>query len=87
VTEYDGAQLGGWGAGLLIGFVLVGIIAVTVSVITLLASLIKDQVLDAVDGLDVTRSATRPLAELHRTNDLLQSILSGASTARRALGG
>ncbi|MCA1694743.1 MAG: hypothetical protein LC749_08435, partial [Actinobacteria bacterium] len=58
-----------------------------VSVLLVLAYRINAQARAAAHELEAIRSTTKPLPELRRTNDLLQSILRGARTARQALGG
>jgi hypothetical protein len=63
------------------------IVVILVSVLLVLASRINARARTAVRELEATRSTTQPLGELHRTNDTLQSILRGARTARKALGG
>lgn len=87
LNEFGEPGLGGWWAGLIIGFVIVAAIVVVVGAILMLASQIRDEAVQAVGLLEVTRDATQPLHELRRTNELLQGILSGAATARKALGG
>lgn len=81
------AQLGGWWAGLTIGFVVVVVVVIVVGVLLVRASQINGQARTAVSEIDAIRQPTQPLAELARTNDTLQSILRGARTAREALGG
>lgn len=87
LNEFGEPGLGGWWAGLIIGFVIVAAVVVVVGAILMLASQIRDEAVQAVGLLEVTRDATQPLHELRRTNELLQGILSGAATARKALGG
>lgn len=87
MNEFGEPALGGWWVGLSIGFVLVLVVVVVVGVLLALASRIGSQVREAVASLDVARSATLSLSELHRTNDTLRSILGGAVTAREALEG
>jgi hypothetical protein len=87
LNEFGEPHLGGWWTGLIIGLVVVVVVVVVVSMLLVLASRIKAQVRAAVRELEATRSTTQPLGELRRTNDTLQSILRGARTARKALGG
>lgn len=87
LNEFGDPELGGWWAGLIIGFVIVAAVVVVVGAILMLASQIGQHAGTAVAALEVTRDATQPLHELRRTNELLQGILSGAATARKALGG
>ncbi|MGB8960978.1 MAG: hypothetical protein WCC38_03335 [Pseudonocardiaceae bacterium] len=65
------------------------LVAVVIVVVTLLvlASRISAQVRAAVRELEATVPNTQPLVQLRRTNDTLQSILRGARSARKALGG
>lgn len=87
MNEFGEPYVGGWWAGLIIGFALVVVVVAVVAALLVLASKINEQVRAAVHELEVTRSATRSLVELGSTNALLRSILSGARTARQALGG
>ncbi len=87
LNEYGEPDLSSWWVGLIIGFVVVVVVVVVVGVLLMLASRIGPQAVLAVGLLEETRAATQPLAELSRTNELLQSILKGAVTARKALGG
>lgn len=80
-------HLAGWWVGLIIGLVVVVVVVIVVSTILVLAARINAHVRTAVRELQATRSTTQPLVELSRTNDTLQSILRGARTARKALGG
>ncbi len=86
-NEFGDADLGGWWAGLIIGFLVVVVVVVVVALLLSLASRIGAQAGEAVGLLEQTRAATQPLPELVRTNETLQSILRGAVTARQALGG
>ncbi|MGH3720911.1 MAG: hypothetical protein ACRDRI_19095 [Pseudonocardiaceae bacterium] len=87
MNESGESHLTGWWTGLIIGLVVVVVVVVVVSVLLVLASRINGQARAATRELEATRLTTQPLAELHRTNDTLQSILRGARTARQALGG
>jgi hypothetical protein len=87
LNEFGEPHLGGWWVGLIIGLVVVVVVVVVVSVLLVLASRINAQARAAARELEATRSTTQPLVELGRTNDTLQSILRGARTARKALGG
>ncbi|MBV9142960.1 MAG: hypothetical protein JO115_18955 [Pseudonocardiales bacterium] len=87
MNEIGEPHLGGWWAGLIIGLVVVVVVVVVVSAILVLASRINAQARAAARELEATRSTTQPLVGLSRTNDTLQSILRGARTARKALGG
>jgi flagellar biosynthesis/type III secretory pathway M-ring protein FliF/YscJ len=87
VNELGQPHLGGWWAGLIIGLVVVVVVVVLVSALLVLASRINAQARAAAHELEATRSTTQPLGELARTNATLQSILRGARTARKALGG
>ncbi|MGH3766344.1 MAG: hypothetical protein ACRDS0_16355 [Pseudonocardiaceae bacterium] len=80
-------QLGGWWAGLIIGLVVVVVVVIVVTALLVLASRINGHVRAAVRELEATQSTTQPLVELDRTNNTLQSILRGARSARKALGG
>jgi hypothetical protein len=73
--------------GLIIGCALVVVVVAVVGALLVHASQINEQVSAAVRELEVTQSTTQPLNELGHTNFLIQSILSGARTARQALGG
>jgi uncharacterized iron-regulated membrane protein len=87
LNQYGEPHLGGWWAGLIIGLVVVVIVVVVVSAILILASRINTQARVAIRELEAARTTTQPLAELSRTNNTLQSILRGARSARKALGG
>lgn len=87
MDEFGEQSLGGWWVGLTIGVVVVVVVVIVVSVLLVLASRINGQVRTAASELEPTRANTQSLVELSRTNDLLQSILRGARTARQALGG
>jgi hypothetical protein len=87
VNDFGQPNLGGWWAGLIIGLIVVVVVVVVVSALLVLAARINAQARVAARELEATRSTTQPLAELHRTNDTLQSILRGARAARKALGG
>lgn len=87
MNELGEPYVGGWWTGLIIGCALVVVIVAVVAALLVLASQINEQVRTAIRELEVIRSTTQPLVELGRTNALLQSILSGARTARQALGG
>ncbi len=87
MNESGESYLGGWWAGWAIGLVVVVIVVVVVLVLLVLAARINAQVRAAIAELEAIRSTTQPLVELRRTNDTLQSILRGARTARKALGG
>jgi len=90
LNEFGEPHLGGWWVGLIIGVVVVVVVVVVVilvSVLLVLASRINAQARAAARELEATRSTTQPLVELRRTNDTLKSILRGARTARKALGG
>jgi hypothetical protein len=86
-NEYGDADLTGWWAGLIIGFLVVLVVVIVVAALLSLASRIGAEAGEAVDLLEQTRRATQPLPGLIRTNETLQSILRGAVTARQALGG
>lgn len=85
--EFGATHLGGWWAGLIIGFILVVAVVIVVGVLLALASRIGAQAREAVQALEVARSTTGPIEELKRTDSTLQSILRGAQSARQALGG
>jgi hypothetical protein len=87
LNEFGEPHLGGWWAGLIIGFVVVVVVVLVVSTLLVLASRINAQVRAAARELEATQSTTQPLVELGRTNNTLQSILRGARAARKALGG
>lgn len=87
MNEFGEPYVGGWWAGLIVGCAIVVVVVAAVAALLVLASRINEQVGVAVRELEGTRSTTQPLVELGRTNGLLQSILSGARTARQALGG
>ncbi|MCA1672614.1 MAG: hypothetical protein LC799_10560 [Actinobacteria bacterium] len=87
MNEFGDPYVGGWWTGLIIGCALVVVVVAVVAALLVLASQINEQVRAAVRELEGTRSTTQPLVELGRTNALIQSILSGARTARQALGG
>ncbi|PZS30916.1 MAG: hypothetical protein DLM61_09765 [Pseudonocardiales bacterium] len=87
LKEVGEPSLGGWWAGLIIGLVVVVVVVLVVSVLLVLAFRINAQARAAARELEAIRSTTKPLVELRRTNDTLQSILRGARTARQALGG
>lgn len=87
MNEVGESYVGGWWVGLIIGCALVVVVVAVVAALLVLAAKISEQVRTAVDELEATRVTTAPLAELGRTNGLLQSILDGARTARKALGG
>jgi hypothetical protein len=87
LNEFGDPYVGGWWIGLIIGSAIVVVIVAVVGALLVLASQINEQVRAAVRELDVTLSTTRSLVELGRTNATIQSILSGARTARQALGG
>jgi Sec-independent protein translocase protein TatA len=87
LNEFGEPDVSGLWVGLVIGFAIVVVVVVVVGVLLMLASRINAQAGAAVRLLAETRTATQPLEELARTNELLQSILRGASSARQALGG
>ncbi len=87
MNEAGEPSLAGWWTGMIIGLVVVVVVVVVVSVLLVLAARINGQARTAVRELEAIRPPTRPIVELTRTNDTLQSILRGARTAREALGG
>jgi uncharacterized membrane protein len=87
LNEFGEPYVGGWWTGLIIGSAVVVVVVAVVGAILVLASQINEQVRVAARELDATLLTTQPLVELGRTNATLQSILSGARTARQALGG
>lgn len=87
MNEFGEPDIGGLWTGVIIGFAIVVVVVVVVGVLLMLASRINAQAGEAVRLLGETRTATQSLAELGRTNELLQSIGRGAVTARQALGG
>lgn len=87
MNEFGEPDISGLWTGVIIGFAVVVVVVIVVGVLLMLASRVNTRAGEAVRLLGETRTATQPLAELGRTNELLQSIGRGAVTARQALGG
>lgn len=80
-----GAALGGWYAGLVIGFVVVVVVVVIVGTILSLASKIVKQAGLAAAALDDGQAHTLPLWDVAHTTRSAKAILNSATIAREAL--
>jgi len=87
MNDFGEPGLGGWWAGLIIGFVVVVVVVVIVGTLLMLARRIGERANAAVGLLEQTREATRDIGGLAQTDKTLQSIARGAVAARQALGG
>lgn len=79
--------LGGWYAGIGIGFAVVAVVVVIVALILDIASKISRQAGMAVEALDAAQVNTLPLWDVAVTNRTARAILEGAGRARKAVEG
>lgn len=82
-----GNGLGGWYAGLIIGFLVVVIVVAIVGTILSLASKIVKQAAMATDALDSAQANTLPLWDVAQTTRATKAILNSATIVRETIEG
>lgn len=80
-------SLTGWWVGYAIAGAVVGVVAVVVGTILLLATRIRDQARTIASVLEGIRANTDALWEVQQTNVRLSNLVDGARRASKGIGG
>ena len=80
-------QYTAWWVGLILGFIVVGVVVVIVAILLNLAARIADSAHAASAALPVVRNQTDALQDVGKINESAISILRSARAARKALTG